>query len=290
MIRFSLKPIVGLFLWLICLYAIATPNFPELTGRVVDQANILSSVIEIELKQLLETHENKTSNQLVVVTLKSLEGYAIDDYGYQLGRHWGIGQKDKNNGALLIIAPNERKVRIEVGYGLEDTLTDALSSYIINQNIVPYFKKNDFDTGVLNGTKNIIKSLNQEPNEYNPKQKSRTKPGIGSSIFTLIPLFVPLIFIGEIFTSRKRGNFFRSLSLGGFFGLLAWAITTSIVISLGVFAVIFIMSLFGRGGGGMNGHNGGVYFPGGFGGGTFGGGGFGGGGGSFGGGGASGSW
>jgi len=277
-------------LWL-CLscFAQAAPNFPALTDRVVDQADILTISTESELKNLLTKHENETSNQVVVVTLKSLGGYEIADYGYQLGRHWGIGQKDKNNGALLIIAPNERKMRIEVGYGLEGTLTDALSGYIINQDIVPHFKQQDYDTGVLNGAKAIIKTLNQEPNEYTSKPQQR-KQTIGNSIFTLIPLFFPLIFIGEMFSARKRGNFFGSLAFGGFFGLLAWAITTSVLISVGVFVIIFLMRLFGKGnGGGGSRRGGGVYFPGSFGGGgTFGGGGFGGGG--FGGGGASGGW
>ncbi len=286
-------PVTGLLLAsLFVADVLAAPQFPVLTDRVVDQANILSATTEVELKALLKAHETETSNQIVVVTLKSLDGYAIDDYGYQLGRHWGIGQAEHDNGALLIIAPNERKVRIEVGYGLEGTLTDALSSYIINNDIVPWLKIKDFDTGAKRGIEAMLLALQQEPNEYNTFRKSRKKSGGGSSIFTLFPLFIPLIFIGELFSSRTRGNLFRSLSISGFFGLLAWAITTSIMISLGVFAVMFLISMFSRGGGGggLGSGNGGVYFPGGFGGGGFGGGGFGGGGGSFGGGGASGGW
>jgi|GEM_PF-198107 len=222
-----------LVLGLLYTIAVAAPNFPSLSDRVVDQANILSLNTEADLKRLLQQHENETSNQVVVVTLKSLEGYDIADYGYQLGRHWGIGHKDKDNGVLLIIAPHERKMRIEVGYGVEGTLTDALSSYIINQDIVPHFKQDSFDEGVLAGTKAIVNALNQEPNEYTP-QPAKEKQSIGNSIFTLIPFFLPIIFLGEMFGSRKKGKVLGNLAFSGFFGLLAWAITTSIAISIGV--------------------------------------------------------
>src|SRR5208282_4771954 len=94
-----------------------------------------------ELSDMLATHEGATGEQVVVVTLPSLQGYSIEDFGYQLGRTWGIGQKDKNTGALLIVAPNEHKVRIEVGYGLEGKLTDAQSSVIINRDILPEFRR-----------------------------------------------------------------------------------------------------------------------------------------------------
>src|SRR5579864_3107443 len=104
------------------------PKFPPLTDRVVDDAGILSDSTRGALTDMLAQHERETSNQVVVVTLKGLQGYTIEDFGYQLGRKWGIGQKEKNNGVLLIVAPREHKVRIEVGYGLEGTLTDAASS------------------------------------------------------------------------------------------------------------------------------------------------------------------
>ncbi len=101
------------------------PSFPRLSGRVVDDAHILSAATQSELTAMLARHEQATGEQVVVVTLPSLQGYSIEDFGYQLGRDWGIGQKDKNTGALLIVAPKEHKVRIEVGYGLEGKLTDA---------------------------------------------------------------------------------------------------------------------------------------------------------------------
>src|SRR4051812_39115728 len=100
-------------------------TYPQLTGRVVDQAGVIPADEKAQLEQLLAAHEAKTSNQVVVATVASLEGQSIEDYGVGLGRAWGIGQKGKNNGVILLVAPNERKVRIEVGYGLEGELTDA---------------------------------------------------------------------------------------------------------------------------------------------------------------------
>ena len=132
------------------------PKFPPLTGRVVDDAGVLDSRTVGELTLMLADHERDTGQQVVVVTLRSLQGYTIEDYGYQLGRHWGIGQKGANNGALLIVAPKEHKVRIEVGYGLEGTLTDAISSTIIQNYILPSFKRGDYSAGIVAGTTSIL--------------------------------------------------------------------------------------------------------------------------------------
>jgi uncharacterized protein len=135
------------------------PKFPPLTGRVVDDAGVLSASTQTELTDMLADHERATGEQVVVVTLPSLQGYTIEDYGYQLGRHWGIGQKGVNNGVLLIVAPKEHKVRIEVGYGLEGTLTDAISSNIIQNYILPSFKRGDYSAGIVAGTTSILSVL-----------------------------------------------------------------------------------------------------------------------------------
>src|SRR5579871_6156889 len=146
---------------LFCLVApvAAAPQFPALSGRVVDAANVLSDATKSDLDQKLAALEAKTSRQLVVVTLASLQGYEISDYGYQLGRAWGIGQKQLNNGVLLIVAPAEHKVRIEVGYGLEPILTDALSEIIIQNAILPDFRKGDYNGGVEQGVDALIQQL-----------------------------------------------------------------------------------------------------------------------------------
>jgi uncharacterized protein len=135
------------------------PKFPRLTGRVVDDAGILTDSTRAALTDMLAQHERETGNQVVVVTLKDLQGYTIEDFGYQLGRKWGIGQKGKNNGVLLIVAPNEHRVRIEVGYGLEGTLTDAIGRTIIDNYILPSFKRGDYNAGVLAGTTSMLRVL-----------------------------------------------------------------------------------------------------------------------------------
>ena len=152
-------------------------TFPELTGRVVDEAGILDPATRSALEQKLAEFEAKTTGQIVVVTPKSLEGTSIEDYGYQLGRHWGIGQKEKNSGALLIVAPNERKVRIEVGYGLEGTLTDAVSRLIIENSILPRFRANDFAGGVRRGVDDMIQAVSVDPEEWKVRPGSSRQAG-----------------------------------------------------------------------------------------------------------------
>ena len=134
-------------------------TFPKLTGRVVDAANLLSPEQEAQLTAMSDATEQATGRQLVVATVTDLQGYPIEDYGYQLGRAWGIGQKDANNGIILLVAPNERKVRIEAGCGLEKSLTDEEADGIIQQRILPRFKKGDMAGGILTGSAAIIREI-----------------------------------------------------------------------------------------------------------------------------------
>ena len=161
---------------LICACAAQTLSFPTLTGRVVDDAALLDAGTRTALTGSLADLEQKTTDQLVVVTLKSLQGTSIEDYGYQLGRRWQIGQKDKNNGVLLIVAPNERKVRIEVGYGLEGTLTDAITKLIIENSILPRFKVADFSGGIKRGVEDIIQVLTGDAQEWQNRAAQRFSP------------------------------------------------------------------------------------------------------------------
>jgi len=133
----------------------AEPNFPILTSRITDQAGLLSADDYTAIQAELAALEQKSTDQVAVVTVKSLEGYPIEDYGYQLGRKWGIGQKGKDNGILLIVAPNERKVRIEVGRGLEPVMTDAMSNLIVQNAILPEFRRGDFSAGIRAGVRDI---------------------------------------------------------------------------------------------------------------------------------------
>jgi uncharacterized protein len=252
-----LRAAVASFLLLfLAVPAVAAPAFPALTGRVVDDAHVLSDQARAQLTQKLEDLESRTTRQLVVVTLPSLQGYEIADYGYQLGRAWGIGQKNANNGVLFIVVPSEHKVRIEVGYGLEPILTDALSSVILEREVLPKFRDGDVEAGVVAGTDAIIEQLTLDA----PKAKARVAAAEQEHTGPHInPLIVLLIFFFVLSIMRRV---FRGTGASGL-----W----------------LLPFLFSGGGGGWQGR-------GGFGGGGFGGGGFSGGGGSFGGGGASGSW
>lgn len=140
-------------------------NFPEPTGFVVDQANILSPEEEAQLSQKLEALKAQSNREFAVATISDLQGYDIADYGYQLGRAWGVGNEDTDDGILLIIAPNERKMRIEVGYGLEGIITDGLSGQIIRQDITPEFKAGNMFAGINAGVDAIGSQLLLPPEE-----------------------------------------------------------------------------------------------------------------------------
>ncbi len=192
-----------MLLVLVCA-SIAAPNFPELTGRVVDAAGLLDAGTQASLTQKLEALENETSDQVVVVTLPSLEGETIEQYGYQLGRHWGIGQKEKNNGALLIVAVKERKVRIEVGYGLEGTLTDTLTKVIIDGAIVPRFRAGDFPGGIVAGATDMITALTggKDMLMARPKPRSVRKLDRDQFLITIIVLLIIAFHLYQLFTGR----------------------------------------------------------------------------------------
>ena len=264
-------------------------SFPNLTGRVVDEANLLDSAAEAALVDQLAAHEAETSNQIVVITVDSLQGYDIADYANKLGREWGIGTEEKNNGVLLVVAPNERKVRIEVGYGLEGALPDGLAGQIIRREIIPQFKENDFAGGIKNGTDSILQAV---VGEYKVDPNARTDSG-PSGPMGFIPLFfIGMVAIPELLRRKGLKRAANGAFPAGFAGLFATLISGNpiigILVGLGMFGLIYMLNpqVAGPGSGGKNGSG-----RGGFGGGGFGGGGgFSGGGGSFGGGGASGGW
>ncbi|EJM64748.1 uncharacterized protein AB7M22_000523 [Pseudomonas sp. ADAK2 TE3594] len=222
---------VGLVLlfWVFALTAQAELKFPELTGRVVDNAQMIEPAVREQLTQQLNAHEKTTGEQLVVVTLPDLQGTDIADFGYQLGRYWGIGQKDKNNGALLIVARDERKLRIEVGYGLEGRLTDAQSSVIIHQVITPAFKAGNFSKGISDGVAAMLVVLGGNPLDepstvYEPRGDQESDfVGRHPGLFVfLVLLFILTIFIGQMFgilpSGGGRGGSGGGLGGGGFGG------------------------------------------------------------------------
>lgn len=193
---------------------VAALVFPPLTGRVVDTAQLIDAPTRAQITQMLDAHEQTTGEQLVVVTLPNLQGTSIEDYGYQLGRAWGIGQKDKNNGALLIVARDDRKVRIEVGYGLEERLTDAQSSVIINQIIAPAFKAGNFSGGISQGTQAMLQVLGGDP-LAEPEPAADNGNGSDSGDITQTVLFF-VLFLIIVFLSTRWGGGGRSG--GGFIG------------------------------------------------------------------------
>lgn len=271
-----MQRLIALIALLAALFAspVMAQTFPELTGRVVDQADIIPPNVEAELTQKLAGLEATTQRQLVVVTLASLDGYDIADYGYQLGREWGIGDAERNDGALLIVAPNERKTRIEVGYGLEPVLTDALSSIIVQQDILPYFRNGDYPGGIMAGADAIIQQLQLPPEEAARVVQEASQPQRSEGGFPIGGLiWMAFIFFFVILPMLRGGRRRRYRKTGPWGDIILWEAGNAIARG---------MRDNDRGGWGGGGGFGG-------GGGGFGGG-FGGGGGGFGGGGASGGW
>ncbi len=181
-------------------------TFPTLSGRVVDQANIISAETRSAVEAKSADLEAKSGIQLVVATVKSLEGQEIEPYANQLFRTWGLGQKDKNNGVLLLVAPNERRVRIEVGYGLEGTLTDALSKVIITNAITPRFKEGDFSGGIARGVDDIITVLTTDSSDWQqPKPAVRLDREPASDPTNwIIGLVIVVILAGMIYSPGFR--------------------------------------------------------------------------------------
>ena len=241
----------------------AALTFPTLTGRVVDDAHVLPADVQASLTQKLADLEQRTSRQLVVVTLPSLQGDDIADYGYQLGRAWKIGQKGINNGTLFIVVPSEHKVRIEVGYGMEPILTDALTSVILQTQVLPKFRDDDIPGGVTAGTDALIQQMGADQSTAEQKaaqaeqqvDRSSHSQGHENPLHAIFSILFVVIVMAVVLGGRRGG--------GGFWPLL------------------FLGGMMGGGGGRGDDDD--------FGGGG-GGGGFSGGGGSFGGGGSSGSW
>lgn len=246
--------------------------FPKLTGRVVDQAGLLTPTQVADLTAKSDALEKATGRQFVVATVSSLNGHTIEDYGYQLGRAWGIGQEKQDDGVILLVAPNQREVRIETGYGARVFLTDAVSSVIINQYVLPAFRNGDMGGGIVAGADQIIGMMQLPPEEAArraqeigsaeaKRQQASDSPGILPVVFWMfIILFVIIPMVRGLFGGGGRR--YRRRGYGG--PIILW----------------------GPGSGGSGWGSGGSDWGGG--GGGFGG--FSGGGGSFGGGGASGSW
>ncbi|AQS41961.1 MAG: Hypothetical protein BHV28_12770 [Candidatus Tokpelaia hoelldobleri] len=273
-IQYTLIPAVLFFLAVLCQTGTAWAQvpLPQLVGRVVDNAAILDSATKAQLTATLAVWEQKTGDQLVVVTVPSLGFEDIESFANRLFRQWALGQARVNNGVLLVVAPNDRQVRIEVGYGLEGTLTDALSFVIINTWMLPAFRDGDYNKGVREGVGAIFSVLEGDSAGVEDRaraaraaaakaaeQEEMIENIMGFVVFAIVFLIIVMPVLASVFGKKVGPN--RYLWLG-------------------------IVFTIGAAGGGFGG---GGFGGGGFGGGM-GGGGFGGGGGSSGGGGASGRW
>ncbi|HSQ98623.1 MAG TPA: TPM domain-containing protein [Sphingomicrobium sp.] len=268
---------------LLALFALAAPaaaqTFPPLTGRVVDQAHLLTSEQVVDLTSKSEALQAQSGRQFVVATVNSLEGRPIEDYAYQLGRAWKVGSAKNNDGVILLVAPNERKVWIATGYGAGSFLTDAMSGIIIRENILPHFKQTppDYGGGIEAGADAIIKQMSLPPDQAQKnlaqaQQAEQQRQHSGGNPLPVIFWFFVIGFVVLSHFRRGAGRQYRTRSGGISPWVVLWGLNE---LSRGS----------GRGWGGGSSFGGG-----GWGGGGGGFGGFSGGGGSFGGGGAGGSW
>ena len=270
---------------------------PPLTGRVVDQTGTLSAADIAGLTQTLKAFELRKGSQIAVLIVPTTEPETIEQYSIRVAEAWKIGRKKIDDGALLVIAKNDRKLRIEVGYGLEGALTDVTARRIISEIITPKFHDGDFAGGVSAGVNRIIGVIDGEPL---PAPEPQQSFGGGQDRFDLMfnPLILFGIFVGGAFLRTILGRLFGSLATGGLVGVLAWLFVGSLIFSALAAVVAFVFAMFAESMASSNGRSG--NWSGGSGGSSWGGssgrssssdsGGFSGGGGSFGGGGASGSW
>lgn len=268
----------------------AAQQFPKFSGFVVDDADVLPPEVEASLTQKLDALQRDTKRQLIVATIRDTQGYPIEEYGYKLGRSWGVGLQNADNGAILFVAPNnpagQRGPRIEVGRGLEPILTDALSSVIINEQMMPRLRAGEVPQAMEAGADAVIAQLRAAPEEaqakvdaavkeVDRKTTTRQRRGGGGG-FPIALVFFGMIFLFVILSMGRRGGRGRRYrGDGDVLPIVLWSIANEIGREAS-------RGSWSGGGGGWSGGGGG---------GGWGGGGFtGGGGGSFGGGGASGSW
>lgn len=275
---------------------------PALTAPVMDQTNTLTAQQIATLEQTLRAFHDRKGSQISVLIVPTTQPEAIEQYSIRVVDNWKLGRKDIDDGVLLLVAKEDRAVRIEVGYGLEGALPDVIASRIVSQVIVPRFRQGDFAGGISEGVDRIIAVIEGEPL---PEPQRQTQPqaspqGIGS----FLPVLLLLVFVGGGILRRLFGSFGGATAVGGVAGVIVWLLTSVVGVAIGAALVAFIFTLIGGGGGGgggwSSGRRGGLggggfggWGGGGFGGGGWsggGGGGWSGGGGGFGGGGASGRW
>jgi uncharacterized protein len=273
--------------------AFADVAVPPLSGRVVDQTGTLSSDTIASLTQTLKDLQARKGSQIAVLIVPTTAPETIEQYSIRVAEAWKVGRKKIDDGALLVVAKNDRKLRIEVGYGLEGSLTDATASRIISEIITPKFRSGDFAGGISDGVGRMVSVIDGEPLPAPEPTQSFDEPAHLEDLFPIL-LFAAII-VGGL-SRAMLGRLVGSVATGGIIGVVAWfmigslalcALSAVIAFFLTMFADSFVSGRGGRSGGFVSG--GGGSWSGG-GGSSSDSGGFSGGGGSFGGGGASGSW
>jgi uncharacterized protein len=273
----------------ICLGALlasADVQVPPLTGRVIDLTGTLSGGAVNRIETELADFEAKKGSQIAVLIVPSTQPEDIEQYGIRVAEQWKLGRKGIDDGAILLVAKGDRRVRIEVGYGLEGALSDAVSNRIIDETITPHFKLGDYDAGVEEGVKLMVSVADGESLPA-PDRRWEHKSGMTN----LLPVGLVLVVVASGVLRALFGRLFGSLATGGLAGGLVWLISHLLTLGVGAGVVAFLFAVLLGSGRGWSAGGGG--WGGGFGGGSSGGGGgrgFSGGGGGFGGGGASGSW
>lgn len=260
---------------------------PPLTARVTDLTGTLSGAAVARIESKLAAFEAKKGSQIAVLIVPTTQPEEIEQFGIRVEDAWKLGRKGVDDGAYLIVAKNDRHVRIEVGYGLEGALSDAVSNRIVDETIAPHFKQGDFDGGIEAGVDKMISVIDGEPLPE-PDKKWERHGNLGN----MLPLFLVVVIIGGGVLRAVFGRLVGSVATGGLVGGLAWVLSHLLALGLGagVFAFVIAMLAGSSSGAWSAGRGWGGGFGGGLGGGGFGGGGFSGGGGGGGGGGASGSW
>ena len=258
---------------------------PPLTQRVTDLTGTLDAQQARTLESQLAAFEKTKGAQLGVLIVPTTQPETIEQYSIRVVDDWRLGRKGVDDGALLLIAKDDRALRIEVGYGLEGVLPDAVANRIIDEIIVPQFKRGDFYAGIASGLSAMMRIVNGEP--LPPPTRRPTSSGKNNIESLIFIAFVLVVAVGSMLRALL-GRFPAALLMGGAVGVLAWLTIAPVLIALlvGLMAFVFVLLGGGRGMGGYGGHGGSGFGGGGFGGG----GGFSGGGGGFGGGGASGRW
>ncbi len=184
----------------------ADPSYPARSGRIVDGANLIAPEARQRIEAKLKAHEDKTSDQLVVATVPSLQDVAVEDFANGLFRFWKLGQAKTNNGVLLLVAPKERKVRIEVGYGLEGALTDALSKVIITTAVAPKFKAGDFAGGIEAGVDGILSILAGDAEEWQRRASIRSDETSTVDVIAIVFVMLMVLILVAAFVNEARGT------------------------------------------------------------------------------------